>query len=70
MISDKTEMLLYFRNLSHNLLYEPIGDAFTGLQNLRQLYASSTPFKFEVDTFSMFDLNLKLSLFTQNDENF
>lgn len=58
MISHKTEMLLYFRNLSHNLLSGPVGDAFTGLRNLRQLYASSTPFRFEVDTFSMFDLNL------------
>ena len=31
-----------FRNLSHNLLLGPIGNVFTGLQNLREMYVFFT----------------------------
>jgi len=30
--------ILSCRNLSHNLLHGPIGDVFTGLDNLKEMY--------------------------------
>ena len=42
LFSQKLLIFFSFRNLSHNLLSGPIGNVFTGLQNLREMYVFFT----------------------------